>query len=55
MADLPLKLRKRGFIIVLRGENNVLYNDTGTDPLVFKTREEAEAYIENNNLNAYVK
>jgi len=51
-ANLPVKLRKRGFFIV-REDNSILTENEA--PLVFNTKEEAETYILEKNISGIVK
>ena len=51
-ANLPVKLRKRGFFIVKEDNSIVLENDS---PLVFNTKEEAESHIKEKNISGTVK
>ena len=50
-ANLPVKLRKRGFFIVKEDNSIVLEND---NPLVFNTKE-AESYIKEKDIFGTVK
>ena len=51
-AELPVKLRKRGFFIVKEDNSIVLENE---NPLVFNTKDEAESYIKEKNISGIVK
>jgi len=52
-AELPLKLRKRGFFIVDTDEKSI-YTENDT-PKIFSTKEEAEKFLKEKNINGYVK
>jgi hypothetical protein len=51
-ANLPVKLRKRGFFIV-KEDNSILIENEA--PLVFNSKEEAESYIKEKNISGIVK
>lgn len=52
-TELPIKLRKRGYFIVDKDDNSIiLENDT---PKIFLTKEEAEKFLKEKNINGYVK